>query len=265
MNNASRIRIMCFTICLALFTSVFIVAAESTVVTNPIDEVDQLIEMVQDSPKDCWRRPAGLRKHVIIKKLSVVRDLIEEEDYADAYDKMLHDIKPKLTGLKTDENEEPWSRCRWNKLWPWLAWVKCVDLREEFRLKCNSILTLLKEGPVPVDDTTPPTISIDYVGEYYIGEPGVWNVYAEDLESGLSAIQILVDGVQVLRVDGLAGTMSATYEIPVPDILGIHTIEVYATNYDPDGKFDQETGYLSHLTEIIPDPTDPGDIPIVIG
>nr|MDO8085426.1 hypothetical protein [Candidatus Sigynarchaeum springense] len=35
-------------------------------------------------------------------------ELLDGGDFASAYDKLLHDIKPKLTGLKTDENGVPW-------------------------------------------------------------------------------------------------------------------------------------------------------------
>ncbi|MFX1325653.1 MAG: hypothetical protein ACFE8N_11900 [Promethearchaeota archaeon] len=41
-------------------------------------------------------------------KLNELQDMISENSFEEAYDKLLHDIKPKLTGLKTDENELPY-------------------------------------------------------------------------------------------------------------------------------------------------------------
>ncbi|MDF1537927.1 MAG: hypothetical protein P1Q69_03400 [Candidatus Thorarchaeota archaeon] len=46
MSNATKPRIICLSICLALFTFVFFVSAEAAVVVvNPLEEVDQLMHM----------------------------------------------------------------------------------------------------------------------------------------------------------------------------------------------------------------------------
>jgi len=55
------------------------------------------------------------------------------------YEDLLHDIKPKLTGLKTDENEEPWGNGVFKK-----PWVICPELQETFQVSCNVILGDLK-------------------------------------------------------------------------------------------------------------------------
>ena len=102
-------------------------------------EIVQLNEKIQSSSDDCWRNPASNRKTAMNNKLNELKDLISGDAFEDAYDKLLHDIKPKLTGLKTDENEEPWGDGVFNN-----PWVTCSDLNEEFRLDCNEILTHIK-------------------------------------------------------------------------------------------------------------------------
>ena len=97
--------------------------------------IDQLIEKIQASADECWRKPAINRKSTMINKLNGLINLISESNLEDLYDKVLHDIKPKLTGLKTDENEDPWGNGVFKN-----PWVICPDLQEEFRLLCNDIL-----------------------------------------------------------------------------------------------------------------------------
>jgi hypothetical protein len=90
--------------------------------------IDQLIEKIQTSADECWRKPAINRKNTMVNKINGL-------NLEDLYDKVLHDIKPKLTGLKTDENEDTWGNGAFNN-----PWVICSDLQEEFRLLCNDIL-----------------------------------------------------------------------------------------------------------------------------
>lgn len=61
--------------------------------------IDQLIEKIQASADECWRKPAINRKSTMINKLNGLTNLISESNLEDLYDKVLHDIKPKLTGL----------------------------------------------------------------------------------------------------------------------------------------------------------------------
>jgi hypothetical protein len=90
--------------------------------------IDQIIEKIQTSEDECWRKPAINRKNTMTNKIS-------ELNLEDLYDKILHDIKPKLTGLKTDENEDPWGNGVFKN-----PCVICPDLQEEFRLLCNDLL-----------------------------------------------------------------------------------------------------------------------------
>ena len=105
---------------------------------NVSDEVDQLIQMVEDSEISDWKRPSQLRKAAMLKKLNVVKEQVLDGRFSDAYDKILHDIKPKLTGLKSDENEAPWATRGLKQ-----PWVISFELNEAFRVQCNIILYLL--------------------------------------------------------------------------------------------------------------------------
>ena len=62
--------------------------------------------------------------------------MIDTYVFFDAYNKLLHDVKPKLTGLKTNENEEPWGNGVFKN-----PWVSDAGLNEEFRTDCNEILS----------------------------------------------------------------------------------------------------------------------------
>ena len=73
-------------------------------------------------------------KATMINKLNEVKDLISENDFEEAYDKLLHDIKPKLTGLKTDENENPWGNGVFKN-----PWVVCPELQGIFHVICEII------------------------------------------------------------------------------------------------------------------------------
>jgi len=100
--------------------------------------IDLLIEKIQGSPDECWRKPASNKKNTMINKLTTLKDMVCSDDFEGAYDKLLHDIKPKLTGLKTDENEEEWGNGTFNN-----PWVICDDYNLDFQIDCNEILSLL--------------------------------------------------------------------------------------------------------------------------
>jgi len=108
-------------------------------VENPVgSDINWLIEKILSTPEDCWRKPNYQRKNTVISKLYSLQELISQWSFEEAYSKMLYDIKPKLTALKTNENEESWGNGVFKQ-----AWVICEDLREEFQADCNFILNLL--------------------------------------------------------------------------------------------------------------------------
>lgn len=103
----------------------------------PESLIDQLIEIINTSSADCWRKPANNRKNTMINKLNALYDLFSDDNLEDLYNKLLHDIKPKLTGIKTDENEEAWGSGVFKN-----PWVICPELQEELRVICNDILAV---------------------------------------------------------------------------------------------------------------------------
>lgn len=105
---------------------------------NICDMLEELGQAVDESPNDAWREPADNRKQAMLEKIDEAIILCEAEVYQELYDKLLHDIKPKLTGLKTDENEEPWGNGIFNN-----PWVTNNDLQEAFQLACNELLNCL--------------------------------------------------------------------------------------------------------------------------
>ncbi len=56
-------------------------------------------------------------KAEMIDKLEDLRDLVQAGELREAYDLLLHDIKPKLTGLMTNEDEVPWGDGTFKKPW----------------------------------------------------------------------------------------------------------------------------------------------------
>ncbi|MFX0145972.1 MAG: hypothetical protein ACFE9C_18040, partial [Candidatus Hodarchaeota archaeon] len=99
-------------------------------------EIEQLINKIESSKCDCWRNPCCNRKKTMVNKLLEIQDLFKSNKFDCAFEKLLHDIKPKLTGLKTDQNEAPWGNGIFKN-----PWVICDQLKEELRIACNSILS----------------------------------------------------------------------------------------------------------------------------
>jgi len=211
-------------------------------------DLDEFKLEIQDLPDEYWKKPAQNRKDTICNKLTALQDLINEGNFEEAYDKLLYDIKPKLTGLKEDENEEPWGNGDFKQ-----AWVTCEGLRETFNTKCNLILAEINPQSVYDDDKTPPEISIIYEGVQYVGDPGVWNVEVGDIESGLDKVKIEINDIVEINDINLIDIFALTYVIPVPAIEGINTIVVSATNNDKDFVGDQETSTESEWVEIYAD------------
>jgi len=105
-----------------------------------LDTIKRGILKIQSSEDQQWLQPGENRKRVMQSKFEELYQLVSAEcdNYNQVYEKLLHDIKPKLTGLKTDEHENPWGNGMFSN--PWI-----VDplLREYFRLWSNSILSAI--------------------------------------------------------------------------------------------------------------------------
>jgi len=78
------------------------------------------------------------RKSALIHKIQKVIRTVEIEGYW-AYDELLHDIKPKLTGLKTTEKELPWNHGIYKH-----PWVIDPPIQALLRAQCNKLLCEIK-------------------------------------------------------------------------------------------------------------------------
>ncbi len=206
-----------------------------------IEEIEQMKEDIRESSLSDWRWPPKLRQFIIIRKLNRLQGFIQVGNLDSAYEKLLRDIKPKLTGLRTDEYEDPWCKRNYR-----FSWIINPDQQEEFRIQCNYLLEWIILAGQYDDDTTPPVISIThYGGEGHQEDPGYWSVTVADLESGVAEVEIIIDGTTYLHSQNLNGVQSITYtDIPISleEIIsiGIHTIKVIARNHDFDTDGDQE-------------------------
>lgn len=98
-------------------------------------EIDQFIVAIQESPDELWGDPTEQRKNAMTNKLLELKELFLSDVFEESYDKLLHDIKPLLTGLKTDENNIDWGNGIFKN-----AWV----IYEDFEIRCNEILSHLQ-------------------------------------------------------------------------------------------------------------------------
>ena len=115
-------------------TGIFLIAFEE-MRQYIIWEIDQFILAIQESPDELWGDPMEQRKNAMLNKLFELRELVLSDLFENAYDKLLHDIKPLLTGLKTDENNIDWGNGIFKN-----AWVTF----EDFKIRCNEILSHLQ-------------------------------------------------------------------------------------------------------------------------
>ncbi|MFX0022436.1 MAG: hypothetical protein ACFE9S_08910 [Candidatus Hermodarchaeota archaeon] len=216
-------------------------------------DIDLFKDNIQSTSDDCWKKPAENRKNTICNKLTGVQLLIDEENFEDAYDKLLHDIKPKLTGLKKDEHGIAWGNGVHVQ-----PWVICPDLQQSLCVECDHILSQINPLSVYDDDKTPPTITITYDGGNYLANIGSWHVTIEDLESGIDEVLIEIDGIVYIHELNLGGPLTLEYnDIAVPFAIGMHMIVVSAVNNDKDYEWDQETGTEADWVEIVEDTTAP--------
>ncbi len=99
-----------------------------------LSTIDAGIARIQSSIDADWRNPGDNRKAEMVTKLGNLRALVEAGQNAKAYEVLLHDVKPKLTGLKTDEDDVAWGNGVFNN-----PWVETPALQEEFRLWANAL------------------------------------------------------------------------------------------------------------------------------
>lgn len=89
--------------------------------------------------EEYWGHKSSELKDSMISKLEQLTLMVEEESYSDAYNKILHDIKPKLTGLKMDENGDEWGNGIFNN-----PWIISTETQMEFENWADIVLNALK-------------------------------------------------------------------------------------------------------------------------
>lgn len=122
----------------AAFSADFIVEIVKTSELSIPEKLEQLRTSILELNDDSFDKNPVQRKNALDNKIQEVNDLIELEDYSGAYDKILHDIKPKLCGIKTNENEIPWGNGVFTN-----PWIIDSDIQESLRIICNDILTAI--------------------------------------------------------------------------------------------------------------------------
>ena len=99
------------------------------------EKLELLIAAIMQLEDSVFDKNPSQRKNALRDKIIEVIDMVAFEDYSSADDKVLHDLKPKLTGLKTDEDEISWGNGVFKK-----PWVTDADAQEGLRKQCNAIL-----------------------------------------------------------------------------------------------------------------------------
>lgn len=102
-------------------------------IDNFLTTIIDLIDFIQNLPDECWENAEN--KHAMIDKLLEIKVDISLGHLEEAYDKLLHDVKPKLTALKIDEIGDEWGNGVLNK--PWIVLEEFIKV---FILSCNDLL-----------------------------------------------------------------------------------------------------------------------------
>lgn len=170
-----------------------------------IEDINTLKEKIKDSPRSSWKRPAHIRKRVMIIKLNALTRQIARNDPQNAYDKMVNDIKPKLT----------------------YSWVTNKELQATFRVDCNNILDKIEALMTP--DVDPPTIILtpdqtisdeDAIGGFLLQ----WEITDE---SGILDATVKVNGQTIASYNGY-GSISDSYLLV--NIPGNNLVEITAVD-----------------------------------
>ena len=92
--------------------------------------------MIQNLNKDDFTNKNYQK--TLLNKWNELYELVLNEEFVDAYDKLLHDIKPKLTGLKEDENGNIYSNGVFNN-----SWIDNPELQTEFAEMTDVLMSSL--------------------------------------------------------------------------------------------------------------------------
>jgi len=107
--------------------------------TSVAQQLDQLRSTILQLPATAFDKNTAQRKTALSNQLKDLINLVNTSEYRTTYDTLVHDLKPKLTGLKTDENELPWGNGLLKN-----PWVIDPTVQSTLRTQCNQILFELK-------------------------------------------------------------------------------------------------------------------------
>ncbi len=96
------------------------------------DMLMALHDAIKSTSETDWNNPHN--SQAMLNKVEELIALAEAGNYAEVYDKLLHDVKPKLTGLKVDENGNTFGDGTFKNQWI-----------NNFEFDINSILSALHE------------------------------------------------------------------------------------------------------------------------
>lgn len=102
---------------------------------------DEILHLANEAPIIFKKNPVQ-RANALTEKISATIDyfsILTEESCIEVYDKVLHDIKPKLTALKEDENGNIFGDGTFKQ-----PWIIDEEYQQIFKIKCNDILENIK-------------------------------------------------------------------------------------------------------------------------
>lgn len=113
-------------------TNEVIIGGSSIVILQKLEQLNVTIMQLENSAFD--KNPTQ-QKNALSNKIQEIIEAVLSEEYEAAYEAILRDLKPKLTGLKTDENEIPWGNGTFKN-----PWIIDITAQELFRDLCNLLL-----------------------------------------------------------------------------------------------------------------------------
>nr|MDO8084580.1 hypothetical protein [Candidatus Sigynarchaeum springense] len=119
--------------------STIITISDTLVILLILHSIEYYIQLLGYEADIPFIHPEENRRSTMKNKFEELVVLIQARSFRESYDKILHDIKPKLTGLKTDELEEPWGKEVFDN-----PWVVDPTWQEYLRGWVNSLLFGLK-------------------------------------------------------------------------------------------------------------------------
>jgi hypothetical protein len=102
---------------------------------DPITMLQNLRADVDALPDEVLSNPNA--RETMINKIDACINAVETGNFNGAYNDLLHDIKPKLSGVKADENNECWGNGVAK------SWVTDEVLNLDFANQCNTIMSKL--------------------------------------------------------------------------------------------------------------------------